>query len=370
MPTRGFVCLWFRRWIVSLATGHTCLVSTDRWHAFRGGYISAHGGLRTLLCQWDRLLWFATQNWTTAELYCWSRCAVPVNALQLRQVFAGCGECVVRIFHDRTVEHHSGFGLVSYTRTAHFDDKAPLALCGFWLDGSSLAVTPDPNGELLSWAVDRTLKHNQESARTGAGVVNTTPLLQRPTLPINNADTTHAPTASCSQPVSTAAVVRTKPLEYCTVSRQMSQINAYIKGEKPKRRRRTHREPGEKLRRIRRKREVSMIVGLPFLVQPEAQPKRRRDTTQRKGSKALPFLDDPTTDTTPRITRCESLPRLADSGQDGLEGDSQSQPFSCFSDDCTTDNCYGSLDESLMLDTQDQQGWLWEDEAPNSFYDI
>lgn len=113
-----------------------------------------------------------------------------------------------------------------------------------------------------------------------------------------------------------------------------------------------------------------MIVGLPFLVQPEAQPKRRRDTTQRKGSKALPFLDDPTTDTTPRITRCESLPRLADSGQDGLEGDTQSQPFSGFSDGCTTDNCYSSLDESLMLDTQDQQGWLWEDEAPNSFYDI
>ena len=309
-------------------------------------------------------------------LYFVSGIAYTVNALQLRQVFAGCGECVVRIFHDRTVEHHSGFGVVSYTRTTHFDDKAPLALCGFWLDGSALEITPDPNGQLLSWAVDRTLKHNQESAQTGA-VLNTTPLWQRPTLPNSCPDTVHeqsaaaGPAAPCFHPGTTAAAVaRTKPLEYCTVSRQMSQINAYIKGEKPKRRRRTHREPGEKLRRIRRKREVSMIVGLPFLVQPETQSKRRRDTTRCRGSKALPFLDDPTTETTPRITRCESLPRLADGGQDGLDGDSQSQPFSCFSDDCTTDNCYGSLDEGLMLDTQDQQAWLWDDEVPNRFYDI
>ena len=302
-------------------------------------------------------------------------CVVSVNALQLRQVFAGCGECVVRIFHDRTVEHHSGFGVVSYTRTAGFDDKAPLALCGFWLEGSALEVMPDPDKQILSWAVHQTLRHNQEAAHTGA-TVNTTPLMQRPALPDccpghvpeQQVAAAVAPVAPCFQPghvVTTAPP--TRPLEYCTVSRQMSQINAYIKGEKPKRRRRTHREPGEKLRRIRRKREVSMVVGLPFLVQPEAQSKRRRDTTRPRGSKALPFLDDPTTDTTPGIARCESLPGLAD-GQDGLESDSQSQPFSCFSDDCTTDSCIGSFDEGLTVDSQNQNGWLWDDEPPSTFF--
>ena len=194
-------------------------------------------------------------------------------------MFSGCGECVARIFYDKTQSHHSGFGMLSFERTASFDPVGPLALCGHVLDGSALTVMSDPNGELLSWNVRKTLELNQQSAsqplpqQTGADS-QPLPVVPPPPTPAPStqaaaATTTTATTVMSGQgstfastgaarraltaPPDAGDPISSRPLEYRTVSHQFSQLNAYINGEKPRRRRKMHREPGEKLRRIRRK---------------------------------------------------------------------------------------------------------------------